>query len=1006
MRYLSLFLALIVSTIVFAQSVKPGNFDILSTNNPANAYIQMAKDLKFNSTGAIYMPKGTTGQRPGFVQDGALRFNSTLAKVEVYNGGTWSSVGGGLSSWATATAYNVGDVVIQNNLIYKCLIAHTSGTFATDLAAGDWVKLSALPAYTVNQILFGDGTDIPIANTEFQFSPGTKALSVGASSTSSNGIINVGGSGTGTGTINGGGGSLTIAAGPTTIKTNSSGQDITFKPNNTTALTLSGTNQQASFTGQISSSVTTGTAPLVVASTTKVTNLYSDRAALADTVTTNANLSGDVSSVGNVTTIGAGKIFDAMVATNAAISFSKLGTLSTGQVVAGNAGTASAVTMSGGATIGATGVVTLGNTAVTGQQITGYSSGAGTVAATDTILQAIQKLNGNDALKQPLATLTTKGDMYVATGASTVVRQGVGADDLVLTADSTATNGVSYKTAKLSLKGQSEGSPVQAYEIDAPYNQMTTTGTNIRLLQTGNENMLANPNFEGQFTSGVANGWTNSSTGSTPSVTTVSSEISSGLQAQKIALSSGVLNFSQSVSTPTGMQTQGVVGGLYKVPSNMTDFQVCSLVNGAEKTCVPSANLILDNLYHAIEIPEVITPGQSFGIKFKTTSSYTGNVFFDASYVKQGLGTQNLMLDNVYSANITTTSGAMSNLNKAGWISGCTAANQTVCTLNGFTVAPNCTATLTGGGSSGLSVTMTTISASSISVYTWNTSSGAAAASQPFTLTCQKAGNDYLNSSANAYVANSANYSRRAYTPTLTGFGTVTNVECYEARENEYDVIDCKFTTGTPTAVEARASLPGSNVAQTFTQGIRMAQGMWCQNSTATSIVKCAPMLIESGSSYLTFGNDMTYANATSPLAKMNGNVVAGSQIVHFTARVPIQGWTNANYIVGSFQDVLTSPGAGLPKLYTASVTTTSGAIASQLGSWLSSCTAANPTVCTIAAGKFTAAPYCWASLVSNSAVLLPVTGTTSTSVTVRSILSSSGADQASIPFNVFCFGI
>jgi len=35
------------------------------------------------------------------------------------------------------------------------------------------------------------------------------------------------------------------------------------------------------------------------------------------------------------------------------------------------------------------------DTAVTGKLLTGYSSGAGTIAATDTILQAIQKLNGN-----------------------------------------------------------------------------------------------------------------------------------------------------------------------------------------------------------------------------------------------------------------------------------------------------------------------------------------------------------------------------------------------------------------------------------------------------------------------------------------------------------------------------------------------------------------------------------------------------------------------------------
>lgn len=41
--------------------------------------------------------------------------------------------------------------------------------------------------------------------------------------------------------------------------------------------------------------------------------------------------------------------------------------------------------------------------------LTGYTSGAGTVASTDTVLQGIQKLNGNDALKAPLASPTFTG---------------------------------------------------------------------------------------------------------------------------------------------------------------------------------------------------------------------------------------------------------------------------------------------------------------------------------------------------------------------------------------------------------------------------------------------------------------------------------------------------------------------------------------------------------------------------------------------------------------------
>ena len=44
--------------------------------------------------------------------------------------------------------------------------------------------------------------------------------------------------------------------------------------------------------------------------------------------------------------------------------------------------------------------------AVTSKLITGYISGAGTIAATDSILQAINKLNGNDALKLTTAAFT------------------------------------------------------------------------------------------------------------------------------------------------------------------------------------------------------------------------------------------------------------------------------------------------------------------------------------------------------------------------------------------------------------------------------------------------------------------------------------------------------------------------------------------------------------------------------------------------------------------------
>ena len=52
-------------------------------------------------------------------------------------------------------------------------------------------------------------------------------------------------------------------------------------------------------------------------------------------------------------------------------------------------------------------VTTLTNAPVIAKVLTGYTSGAGTVAATDSILQAIQKLNGNDATNANLNGIVT-----------------------------------------------------------------------------------------------------------------------------------------------------------------------------------------------------------------------------------------------------------------------------------------------------------------------------------------------------------------------------------------------------------------------------------------------------------------------------------------------------------------------------------------------------------------------------------------------------------------------
>jgi len=75
----------------------------------------------------------------------------------------------------------------------------------------------------------------------------------------------------------------------------------------------------------------------------------------------------------------------------------KLGTtLADGKVFIGNvSNVATGVSINGQAIISNTGTVTLDNAAVIAKKITGFSSGAGSLSANDTLLSAIQKLDGN-----------------------------------------------------------------------------------------------------------------------------------------------------------------------------------------------------------------------------------------------------------------------------------------------------------------------------------------------------------------------------------------------------------------------------------------------------------------------------------------------------------------------------------------------------------------------------------------------------------------------------------
>jgi hypothetical protein len=56
--------------------------------------------------------------------------------------------------WVTATAYSIGDLVSQGTGTYICAQAHTSGVFATDLAADKWLELFNTASYVASGVAF------------------------------------------------------------------------------------------------------------------------------------------------------------------------------------------------------------------------------------------------------------------------------------------------------------------------------------------------------------------------------------------------------------------------------------------------------------------------------------------------------------------------------------------------------------------------------------------------------------------------------------------------------------------------------------------------------------------------------------------------------------------------------------------------------------------------------------------------------------------------------------
>ena len=232
-----------------------------------------------------------------------------------------------------------------------------------------------------------------------------------------------------------------------------------------------------------------------------------------------------------------------------------------------------------------------------------------------------------------------------------------------------------------------------------------------------------------------------------------------------------------------------------------------------------------------------------------------------------------------------------------------------------------------------------------------------------------------------------------SYTPTTQGFGTIASTECLYKRVGSDLYLQCKFTTGTTTGVEARVGFPsGTTAFNNFTLIKDVGNVVIGANDTASYYSLSEPSV-----SYVTIGRQGT---AAAGLTKINGSTIASSTAVSvFAGPIAIAEWQGDNNAFTTKCD----DSRQCETVFSATAITTSGTVSNESLDFINgNCTAANPTVCTFNAGIFTVAPNCVASVSNYNNTVFEVTPT-STTVTIRSMQGSSSADVATQTFNLIC---
>ena len=344
----------------------------------------MANELKFGNKviflggNAVTLPQISSD--PGSPANGDMYYNSTSNRVRVYQNGSWQDLATGSGGVNSGVA---GNLTLYPSTGTTVDDQYTQNGFTIDISIAAQASRSANIVYTIPNP--GDA----VTSTSFVLTNGAQTIS---------------GIKTFSGTVN-----LSSLSASLPLQLDSS--------NNVISSAIDLTSGQVSGVLPISSGGTNSNSAL---SNNRVMQSFGGAIVEAAAITAARALISDANGIPthSVTTATELSYVNGVTSAIQAQIDSKLAsTLSQHFIFVGNSSNvATGVAMSGEASIVDTGAVTLSNAAVIGKVLTGYTSGAGTVAATDTILEAIQKLNGNDGLRVLKAGDSMTGDLLFSSG--------------------------------------------------------------------------------------------------------------------------------------------------------------------------------------------------------------------------------------------------------------------------------------------------------------------------------------------------------------------------------------------------------------------------------------------------------------------------------------------------------------------------------------------------------------------------------------------------------------